>query len=683
MSSPGPGLEIRAGAAPATAAPARTAGPGELDVMPLSLRAAIAPSTLNDQERTVELIWTTGADVERYDWMRGERYIERLSLDPAHVRLDRLNDGGPLLDAHSAWSVSDQLGTVVPGSASVSKPQRQGRARVRFSKRAAVEPVWQDVRDQIVRSVSVGYRVYAVKETAAGKNNALPIREAIDWEPFEVSMVPMPADAGAHTRGEASAETNRCRVVTGEEKPMPDEERSETVVETPLAAPPEPEPEPTEPNERDEGAQAERTRVQGILQACRAGRLPQSFADRLISDGVTLVDAQTRVLQEIERRDPGTPRANSRGREVAVGDDPLVHVRAGIENALLHRCAPSLFELADVGRDYRGMRLLDVARTLLNARGVRTTAMSRMQLAGVALGLDVRSGMHTTSDFVELLADVAGKMLRRAYEQAPQTFGPISRRTTLPDFKPAKRNQLGDAPQLLEIDEHGEFKHGTIGEGKEQYQLATYGRIFGITRKTLVNDDLEAFSRVPQFFGRAARNLESNLVWKQITSNPDMGDGTALFHADHGNLAGSGAAISVATIGTGRAAMRTQKGLDGETLLNIMPRFLIVPAAIETEADKFVSNNLVADSPGNINPFAGRLSVIPEPRLDADSATAWYLGADPDQIDMIEYATLEGEDGPMVESRVGFDIDGLEVKARHDFAAKVLDWRGLYKNAGA
>jgi hypothetical protein len=96
-----------------------------------------------------------------------------------------------------------------------------------------------------------------------------------------------------------------------------------------------------------------------------------------------------------------------------------------------------------------------------------------------------------------------------------------------------------------------------------------------------------------------------------------------------------------------------------------------------------VSQNLLASQSSNINPFAGKLTVVAEPRLDANSTTAWYLAASPDQVDIIVLATLEGENGPRVDSRVGFDVDGIEIKISHDVAAKVVDFRGLYKNPGA
>jgi hypothetical protein len=589
--------------------------------------------------------------------------------------------------------VTDILGSVVPDSVVLTK--KEGRARVRFSSREAVEPVWQDVQDGHIKHVSVGYRIHKFEEEA-GNGNKLPVRLAVDWEPHELSMVPIPADAGAKTRGAKPVDTNPCEIVTrGEpkEKPMDPVSPSETVVEDDPLNPPVQRTPPPEPNEGDVAMKAERARNQGILQACRAARLPQSFADKLIADGTPLVDAQTRVFAELAKRggqDRG-PGPGPAGPDIEVGADPLVHVRAGIENALLHRMRPKDandpkgFELADIGRPYRGMTLLRIAEAYLAHSGVRTTALSKMKIAAHALGLEQRSsGMHTTSDFANLRADVANKTLRQAYEEAPQTWGPISRRTTLPDFKPVKRLQLGEAPALVEVGEHGEFTFGTIGEGKEQFQLLTYGRRFAITRKALINDDTDAFSRVPTLFGRSARNLESDLVWAQITGNPVMGDGVVLFHtASHFNLSSSSDAISVAAIGAGRAALRVQKGVDLVTLLNLFPLFLIVPAGKETIADQFVSQNLMASQSSNVNPFAGRLKVIAEPRLDVNSATAWYLSADPSQIDIMEHAYLEGEEGPMVESRVGWEVDGLEVKCREDFAAKVIDYRGLWKNPGA
>jgi phage major head subunit gpT-like protein len=342
--------------------------------------------------------------------------------------------------------------------------------------------------------------------------------------------------------------------------------------------------------------------------------------------------------------------------------------RAAVADSLLHR-HDVRHKITDAARPYMGRSLLEVARELLEARGVKTAGMNRDQIATRA--------MHATADFPYILANVANKTLRAAYEAAPQTFKPFCRQVSATDFKSIQRTQLGDAPSLEKVNEHGEFKYGAVGENKETYALASYGKIVALTRQTIINDDLSAFTRLPEMFGRAAADLESDTVWGIITANGNMNDGIALFHASHNNLP-AGAAISVAQLGVVRAAMRKQVGLGGR-YINVQPRFLLVPAALETVAQQFTSTAYMPEAGSNINPFAGTMTVIAEPRLDAASATAWYAAADPGQIDTIEYAYLEGNQGVFLETRDGWEVDGMEIKCRLDFGAAAIDHRGLAK----
>jgi len=182
--------------------------PGTFDLPPLSVRADL--QSVDPDARTAELIFSTGAAVDRVDWWTGKRFREVLSMKPGHVRLERLNSGAPLLDSHSGFSISHQLGVVQRGTARLSKGQ--GLASVRFSKRAEVEPIFRDVQDGILGAVSVGYRVFRFEETVP-KGEEIPTRLATDWEPFEVSLVPMPADVGARVRDGDKTQTNACVIV--------------------------------------------------------------------------------------------------------------------------------------------------------------------------------------------------------------------------------------------------------------------------------------------------------------------------------------------------------------------------------------------------------------------------------------------------------------------------------------
>jgi hypothetical protein len=236
----------------------------------------------------------------------------------------------------------------------------------------------------------------------------------------------------------------------------------------------------------------------------------------------------------------------------------------------------------------------------------------------------------------------------------------------------------------VKVNEGGEFKRGTLAEGRESYRVETYGRVVAVTRQVLINDDLDAFTCIPAMYGTAIATLESDVVWGIILANAAMSDSIALFHQNHGNLANPATALSVTAIGAARAAMARQTGLDRKTILNVRPAYLIVPASLELAAEQLVAQNLVPAQTGNVVPSSIRtLTPISEPRLDAASLTAWYLAANPGQIDTIEYAYLEGQQGATIETRNGFDVDGVEIKCRLDFGAKAIDWRGLYRNPGA
>ncbi len=432
---------------------------------------------------------------------------------------------------------------------------------------------------------------------------------------------------------------------------------------------------------------ADRTRAAAIRDIGRRARMKQEDIDAA-TDGDTSVDTfRTRAFDVMAERAESVPTgAGARARIVGATDQEKRG--AAIENALLHRFDPGRNELSDHGREYRGMTLLEMGSDLLESHGLRVRGMSKHERASAMLDTRVASvgdfsvrtgGMHSTADFPNVLANVANKTLRAGYQAAPQTFRPLVRVVTLPDFKAITRVQLGEAPKLEKVNEHGEFKRGKMGDAAERYQLATYGKVVAVTRQVLINDDLDAFTRVPRSFGVAAANLESDLVWAQITLNPNMGDGNALFSAPHANL-GIAAAISATSVGAGRQAMRTQTGLDGKTLLNITPTFILVPTALETATEQFLGQIFPTKSGDVVTTSMKKLVAISEPRLDAASATSWYLSGDPGQIDIVELAYLEGQQGLFTETRMGFDVDGMEVKVRQDVAAKVIDWRGLWKN---
>lgn len=365
-------------------------------------------------------------------------------------------------------------------------------------------------------------------------------------------------------------------------------------------------------------------------------------------------------------------------------------LRNAVESSVMLRANPASVtdaKLIEQAREYRGMSLLEAGRHFIErSQGVKLRGLSRRELATVCLGLPDMSiriaGMHSTSDFANVLANVASKRLRAAYEAAPQTFKRFTRPSTNPDFKEKSVVQLSSSPAFKKVREGAEYSHGGLTDGVEKYALATYGRIIAITRQALMNDDLGAFDRLPRMLGRAAADLESNTVWNILLDNAAMNDTVALFHADHGNLL-SATAIDETNLALAEKAMRDQKGLAAKAAdrenLNLTPAFMMVGNAKKIQAQKMLTA-VQATATSGVNPFAGAMELIVEARITGNK---WFLSASPDQIDTIEYSYLEGENGVFIEQRVGFEVDGLEVKGRLDFAAKAIDWRGLTYNPGA
>jgi len=661
----------------------------------LPMQTRLAPiGEVNAETRTAHLVWSAGGRVKRFDWERGQYYMEELSLQPGHVRLDRLNNGAPLLDTHNRWDLSGVLGVVESGSARVDG--REGSADVRFSKREEVDTIFRDVKDKIIVNVSCGYRVLRMEQLPPDeRSEGLMVYRAIDWEPMELSLVPIGADAGAGVRSPEKDRTYPCEIIDTAIPAVPATQRKDESMtpEEIRAAEDAAKQRQQEEQARQEAARqkaladaaaAERTRIAEIRALCAAHQLDRAVEDELIGTaekpGPTLEAARTRVLEILAEK---TRQTEVRGGHAGIQtvEDEVEKRRALIVGALLHRAEPGRHKLEDASRPWAGYTLRELMRKMLELRGERTEGMSMNRMW--------ERTFQSGSDLPNIVLDAANKSLRRAYEGTPRTFVPWCNRGTAPDFKNINRVQLSGAPSLLEVKSGGEFKRGTVSDGKEYYALATYGRILGINRQTIVNDDMGAFTRLPALAAVAAADLESDTVYGIVTTNGTLQTtGAALFSATHLNLS-TGAAtgtINVDTIGAGRALMRKQTGLEGR-VINVAPKFLIVPAAKEGQAEQYTSANYVANAQSSINPFApgGRNPLVPicEPRLDANSTAAWYLAADPMQIDSIEYSYLEGQEGVYLETRMGWDIDGMELKVRLDFAAKALDFRGLWKSQGS
>jgi HK97 family phage prohead protease len=648
------------------------------DIPNLSFRAEVSPSTIDVDKRTVELIWTTGARVLRGFW---EPYYEELSLDAKHVRMDRLRSGSaPLLNAHSSSSLEDVIGVIE--SARLDKGGKTGSATVRFDSGTLGEEVFRKVREGILRSVSVGYRVYKMSKIEDGETTT-PVYRAVDWEPYEISVVPVGADAGAVMR---SAGTTVYPCIF-EERAMEEDDVKTNI--PPAAQPPAP---PAAAVSAEQVRAEERARISRIQSIGRALKRPDAEIQSAIDTGVSL--EAFRAAAQDNFADESTLSFG----KISAGESEHEKFQRGMQTWILEKAGVSAivgeFEKTQ-GRshdsnagEFRGLRMVEIARMCLERAGVNTSRMLPMDIVGKAMTHRSSTVAASTGDFPLILENTMHKSMLASYGTTPDTWSMFCSIGSVSDFRDHSRYRLSSFSRLSKINELGEYANKAIPDAtKEKIGADTLGNTVGISRKAIINDDMQAFSRLPVMLGRAARLSIEALVYDLLALNgglgPLMNDGQTLFHATHGNI-GTGAAISVASLDADRVLMASQKDRANNEILEIRPSILLLPVGLGGQARVINQSQFDVDVTNKFqvpNKVVGLFSkIVDTARV---SGTRRYQFADPSIVPTIEVVFLDGQQQPFFDVDQPWNVDGASYKIRLDVGAGAVDFVGALTNAGA
>lgn len=591
----------------------------------LAFRAATIPATYDAEKRTFDALISTGAPVDRRD-ARGA-FTERLDLSA--IDIESLV-GLTVLDGHRQTGSEHAVGSII-----AARREPNGIvATVRLSAADDVRSLAMKVSEGTLRGVSIGYSADSRAESVdpSTRRRTVTIRPRI----HELSIVAIPADPQAIIRKESNV--------------------------------------PTDPENRQTAENDNQEYRQQVRTIARAAGQTAEWADDQIDSGAEVVAVRAAAFELMTANRPPVIRTHT---AAPANDDPAV-ILARRTDALFARvngAAPD-----DAARQYFGDGLIDHARAIVAMSGVSIAGMDREQI--------LRAAMHTTSDFPDLLTGVGNRTMMPAYQAAQSPLKSLARQALHSDFRTSSRLKLGEIGALEEVSESGEITATSRGEAAEGYAISTYARGFSLSRKAIINDDLGAFRDWGVAAGRAAADTEANLLISLFTqasgAGPVMGeDGKRMFHADHGNLAAAGS--SIASFGPdggltrARLAMRTQKGLDGVTPINVPPKFVLVGPSLETDVERMLGPIFPTDV-ADANPFAGKLTMLVEPRI---TDVSWYLFADPAVLAVLEYAYLSSAQGPQIASREGWDVLGMEFRVVLDFGCGAIDWRGAYRDPGA
>lgn len=609
---------------------------------------------VDTDSRTVELSFSSETPYGR--WFGDEI----LCHDEECINLERFNNGlGTVLFNHDRDAVVGHI-------EKVWLEDNRGKALVRFDTDEQSETIFQKVQSGTLQGVSVGYAInrYEVLEdedtkSTNGRFNG-PAYVVTDWEPLEISIVSVPADPTVGVG--RSAEEIHTSIDTQEDNTRMDQEKTLEVQEVKSTEPVE-----TGITQADlqKAMEQERKRTSEITALFRD--FDVEGADEAIVMGVSVDEARAMVMDQL--------RARNKGVSVTMGEAESDKFRAAAQDAVLMAAGIPVADAAPGAQELRGYSMVEMARESLRRESGSTVNFGdNMELA--------RAAINSTSTFPAIMSNLANKSVMVGFNEAETTYQIWAGKGSNRDFKEAARVALSEAGNLELVPEGAQFKQDSFGEASARTKVATYGKLFSLTRQAIINDDLGLFSKIATKYGSAAKRLVNKMVYAQLTGNVKMQDNVALFDSKHGNVAGTGEALSVKAIAKAITAMRRQKGITGEATLNITPKYLVVPPELEVTAYQIVNSTAAVDgvNSGVVNPYKGRFIVVADAELtDPD---AWYLVADATQHDTIEVTYLNGVETPRLETRQGFDVDGIEYKVAFDCGVSALDFRGLYKNAG-
>lgn len=692
---PAPGLSRRT-LAPSASREDPTQPPADelsYRALAVSTRADGTPETLDEESRSVEVVGATENPVPVFDWDRMEVVREVLLMSGVQMPENRQIT---LLDSHSRWNTTSILGSY--RQMAVEGDKLVGRGH--FSEAEEAQGPWQKVREGHLTDFSLGYKVHESTYIPEGQTQKIdgrtfegPLKVSTSWTPRELSACPIGADEMAKTRAatalkptttdtkkEVDKMDERIREFLesrGLPKTATEEEAYRFLEGLDVKAPPVTDPPGTaaevdEDKVRAEATAAEQARILEIRAMCeQTGH--QDLADGLVTDNSSLDEARKTVLEQVVAKAPTTGGAGYRP-PVEIVAEERDKFRDAARDSILIRSGSVIEAPAAGADDLTGYSLRELARESLRFANQAMNG-NPMEMIGRAL---------TTSDFPILLANVAHKSLFEGFDAASETWPVWCETGSVSDFKTHTSARASETDDLDEIREDDEYRYGSRTEAKEEYKIATYGKLFKISRQTIINDDLNALTDTPSKHGEAASRKVGDVVYAVITANSAMGDGVALFHANHSNL-GTAGVLSETTIAEMIKLMKLQKDLKGKRRLNIRPLFYLGPVALEGSAEIFFNSGQFAGANAAAtrnNPYAGtRFTRVYEPRLDDDSATAWYLAGPRGKT--VKVFFLNGNQMPYLETKQGWNVDGVEYKVRIDAGAKAMDWKALTKNAGA
>jgi signal peptide peptidase SppA len=447
------------------------------------------------------------------------------------------------------------------------------------------------------------------------------------------------------------------------------------------------------------GMAAEQDRIAGIQRV--TGR-HADIASKAIADGWTVEKAELAAMKADLANN-----VRSAGPHIATGVNRFAPgvaqgqvIEASLLNSLGRRDTEKLYS-ADVmeaahSPHYRGMGLQQLLITAAVANGYDAAPGTRINdgnLRGVlkaAFNGDPRSAGTSTVSLPGILGTVANKELLAGYMEGDQTWREVAAVKTVNNFQQVTSYRMLDSLEYEEVGPDGKIKHGSVDQESYTRQAKTYARMFALTRRDIINDDLGAFADMRTRLGMGSAKKFNNVFWTKF-----LYDHATFFTTARTNYI-SGATTNLGTdgvgLGLGIKAFRqmTTPSADGAKRIGGNPDRVIVPPELEGVAMNLYKNmNLGSVKVADANIYANLyrpvvVSWLSDSSFTGYSTTAWYLLRNPAEHAMMVVSFLNGMQSPTVESAdADFDTLGIQFRGYHDFGCDQAEYLAGAKSKGA
>lgn len=431
-------------------------------------------------------------------------------------------------------------------------------------------------------------------------------------------------------------------------------------------------------------ALAETMRINAIRKQC-GGRYAE-IESKAIGEGWDATRTELEVLRASRPKAPvpGVIVHESEGAS-ALTLEAACALSAKLEEVEKHYDDKTLEAASQRFRGGIGLQELLMEAAWANGYSGRNFRDSRAVLRA-AFGQEIKAGFSSI-DIGGILSNVANKFLLDGFFSVERTWRNICAVRNVSDFKTVTSYRLIGADQYEQVAPGGELKHGTLGNESYTNKADTYGLMLSIDRRDIYNDDLGAITTVPRKLGRGSGLKINDVFWTIFLNN------AAFFAVGNKNyLAGADTVLSIDGLTKAEQTFMDQVDSDGKPI-GIMPAIVLVPTGLSAIATQLNKSLEIRDTTSSTkypvaNPHQGKFRAevsryLGNAKYTGNSAKAWYLLSDPNDLPAIEVAFLNGQESPTIETAdADFSVLGIRMRGYHDFGCALQDPRAGVKSKG-